>query len=534
MPLPFAVPPHAHLLRVSHMQALERAADAAGHSFAAMIEQAGAAVAREIVQRHAPLIPRPLILAGPGNNGGDGLVCGRHLLEAGVRPRIYLWKRSTDPIDDPDGHLARLAAKRVDIARCEDDPDLAQLSAWLEEADILVDALLGTGSNRPIGGELAALLDRCRAALEAMPHLRVCAVDCPSGLNCDTGAVDPHTLPADFTVTFAAARWGHYTFPGAERCGQVRVADIGIAPTLYPEVGAFVLGAALLAPLLPLRMNASHKGSFGKLMAAVGSVPYAGAAALSLGAAARVGAGLVTGAIPEPVWPVLAAQLREPTWLPLPATGGSFNAEGAGSLRDAAQGYDALLLGCGLTQTESAIAFVTALLKGPELPPLLIDADGLNCLAHMPNWYASLPARCVLTPHPAEFARLLDRPLSDVTAQRWELALEAAARWQVVVLAKGPYTVIADPEGRLAVLPVATPALATAGTGDVLSGAITGLMAQGVAPFAAACLGAWLHGAAGLLCEEEIGRAGVVAGDVLARLPQALYALAARVPRPRG
>ncbi len=537
------VPPTARLLRVDEMQALERAADAAGHSYATMMELAGAAVARQILQRHAPLVPRPLILVGPGNNGGDGLVCARHLLEAGAQPRVYLWKR--DPARDEGGHLARLANARATlararaaIARADEDPTQAQLAAWLEEADVIVDALLGTGANRPIGDELAAILDCCRDAVNAMAQLRVCAVDCPSGLNCDTGAVDPHTLRADDTVTFAAAKWGHYRFPGAAHCGAVAVADIGIDAALYPEAGAFVLDAAMVAPLLPERGNVSHKGSFGKMVGAVGSVSYPGAAALSLGAAGHVGAGLVTGAVPEGIWPVVAPQLREATWQLLPADEasemGGFAPDGAARLAKVAADYDAMLVGCGISLTDGTVAFVEQLLASDSLPPLVIDADGLNCLTRIAGWPARLPDACVLTPHPAEFGRLLEMPLADVQAQRWELALEAAARWRCVVLVKGPYTVIAEPGGRLAVLPVATPALATAGTGDVLAGTITGLIAQGVAPFAAACLGAWLHGAAGLLCEAEIGRAGVVAGDVLARLPAALRKLAGQAPTRRG
>ena len=531
------VPPDARLLRVAEMQALERAADAAGHSYAAMMEQAGAAVAREILQRHAPLLPRPLVLVGPGNNGGDGLVCARHLLEAGARPRIYLWKRN--PAQDDGRLLARLVDAHAEVARVEEDPLFAQLDGWLEEADVLVDALLGTGANRSIGDDLAALLDHCWGALDTLPYLRVCAVDCPSGLDCDAGAIDAHALPADYTVTFAAAKWGHYRFPGAAACGAIAVAKIGIDPALYPPPRVFLLNAEMLSPLLPVRGNVSHKGSFGKVLGAVGSVPFAGAAALSLGAAARVGAGLVSGAVTRATWSVVAPQLREATWLILPTDSehaeerGTLSSDGVEILGGATPDYDALLLGCGITFTDASVAFVEALLAKVDMPPTLIDADGLNCLTQIDDWAQHLPDQCVLTPHPAEFARLLDLPLADVQARRWELALEAATRWQVVVLVKGPYTVIAHPDGRLAILPVATPALATAGTGDVLAGAITGLMAQGVEAFGAACLGAWLHGAAGLLCEEEIGRAGVVAGDVLARLPAALRALAARAPRTR-
>jgi NAD(P)H-hydrate epimerase len=221
---------------------------------------------------------------------------------------------------------------------------------------------------------------------------------------------------------------------------------------------------------------------------------------------------------------VAAARLAEPTWVLLAAQDGGVAAEAAEPLRAALRGYDALLLGCGLTQQPGAVAFVERLVAGGELPPTLLDADGLNCWARL-DPRPTLPAHAVLTPHPAEMARLCAATPGEVTAHAWELARARAAEWNAVVLLKGPYTVIAAPDGTLAVLPVATPALATAGSGDVLAGAIAGLLAQGVPPFGAACLGAWLHGAAGRLCEAEIGPAGTMAGDLIGRLPRVLAGL---------
>jgi NAD(P)H-hydrate epimerase len=538
----------SHLLSVEAMRDLEARADASGHAYAAMMERAGVAVAGEILRRGDPGREggagreggpgrtgdpgRVCILCGPGNNGGDGLICARALHDAGATVDLLLWKRAGQSGDDP----------RLDALRDRDLPitfvdETANLPELLAQADTLVDALLGTGANRPIGGTLATLLDAARAAVdtrasEARP-ITVVAVDCPSGLDCNSGGLDPHALPADITVTFALAKWGHYRFPGAAACGTIVVADIGIpAPILEQGAGrepTFLLDAATVAKWMPLRSPNSHKGSFGKLMVAAGSVPFPGAAVLACAAGGRVGAGLVTGAIPEPIWPVAAGHLREPTWLPLPANEGALAASAAPRLLGALDVYDALVLGCGLTQQPGAMAFVEALLDGAAqqtLPATLIDADGLNCLAQLAPWPERLrracPSGAILTPHPAEFARLLGLPVGEVVARRWELAREAAATWGVVVLVKGPYTVIAEPTGALAVLPVATPALATAGTGDVLSGSIGGLLAQGMAPFVAACAGAWLHGQAGLLCAEEIGLAGVVAGDVAHRLPAAL------------
>ncbi|MCB9151878.1 MAG: NAD(P)H-hydrate dehydratase [Caldilineaceae bacterium] len=518
------------LVTVAEMQQIERRAATAGHSYASMMEMAGRAVAQRILAarsamaKHGPV----LVLVGPGNNGGDGLVCARHLHENGVQTRVYLWRRATDPEHDDENHFARLVDLGIPTAHTDDDPAFAQLQSWLREASMVVDALLGTGANRPIAEQLAELLHHVRTA-QTEYELPCVAVDCPSGLNCDTGALDPHALFAEQTVTFAYGKWGHYQFPGAEACGQITVADIGIPTSVTTASQTFVLNEQWLTPQLPQRSNNSHKGSFGKVMAVVGCMNYAGAAYLSCAAAGRVGAGLVTGAIPQPVWAPTASKLTEATWLPLPATDtGHFDATAAYPVGEALAGYKALLVGCGLGQTDSTGQFLHQLLGHLGLPPTVIDADGLNCLAQIAQWPTRLPEFTVLTPHMAEMSRLSRLPIADVTAQRWTLAQQKAAEWNVVLLIKGPYTVIAAPSGELAILPVATSALATAGTGDVLAGSIAGLLAQELAPFAAACLGSWIHGMAGLLCAQEIGAIGVVASDLLPRLPLVLRKMYAR------
>jgi NAD(P)H-hydrate epimerase len=521
------------LVTVAEMAALEKRADAVGHSYATMMEIAGQAVASFLCKHHRQTLV--IVLAGPGNNGGDGLVCARHLHEAGVAVRLYLWKRSTDPEHDYENHYQKLQALGVVTAHADNDPEFATLTRWLDEAPAytLVDALLGTGNNRPIAGQLAALLDRVTAwRRETMNghHSTVVAVDCPSGLYADSGEIDPHALPADNTITFAYAKVGHYKFPGAAACGRLQVVDIGIDPALAADVQTFVLDEATMRAWLPVRSNNSHKGSFGKAMLAVGSHNFPGAAFLSCSAAGRVGAGLVTGAVTEAVWSVVAGKLPEPTWVPLPTGAGDERgviAEAAAPvLLDALAGYDVLAMGCGLNKKPTTVRFVRRLLESAEkLPATLIDADGLNCLAQLENWPDLLPPDTVLTPHAAELGRLCGLSVQEVVARRWELAREKAAAWQAIVLAKGPYTVIAHPDGRLAVLPIATPALATAGTGDVLSGTIAGLLAQGLDPFAAACTGAWLHGQAGLRCAAEIGNAGVVASDLLPHLPHVIRSL---------
>lgn len=566
------ISPHTRIVSVAEMQRLEKETDAAGQSYAAMMEQAGIAVADAIQKRFLHTTDAPvLVLVGPGNNGGDGLVCARHLSDAGYPVRIYLWKRKTAPQDDYEGHFAQLIKRNVPTHSAQEDPDSLQLAAWLDEAVVVVDALLGTGANRPIKGELARICRQLTHArsrrLSLQDKLAVVCVDVPSGLHADSGVLDPHTAPADMTVTFGCAKTGHFQFPGAAILGDLVMADIGIPPELTADILTFFLTPEYVAGLLPERSNNSHKGTFGKGMAIVGCVNFPGAVLLSCAAMGRVGAGLVTGAVPQPVWMSVSSALAEPTWLLLSHDLGVINAEAVGTINQVLNDYDALLIGCGLGQANATRTFLqqflsrkhrqppTALprefattddrvgdstedsfpfrsLHGreqppaniPPLPPTVIDADGLNNLAQLDDWPSLLPAACVLTPHPAEMARLCGLP-SAVINKRWSLAREKAATWNAVVLLKGPYTVIAHPDGRLAVLPVATPALATAGSGDILAGAITGLMGQGLSPFHAACLGAWLHGRAGELCEQEIGPAGVVARDLLPFLPVAMNEL---------
>jgi hydroxyethylthiazole kinase-like uncharacterized protein yjeF len=550
------------LLTVDEMKQLEQKADAAGHSYATMMENAGRAVANAIEERIPPKDKRMLVLVGPGNNGGDGLVAARHLSKAGAQIVCYLWKSRPD--DDP--NLAAVQQCNIHCIASDNDGNGKTLHKALRNVDVIIDALLGTGIKRPIKGTLKRLLDtvgqvvqerrkaptghlaRLVPCLDAardadIPSPFIVAVDVPTGLDCDTGAVDPAILRADLTVTFAAAKRGQFCFPGADLVGELVIADIGIDPALSQDIQTEIAIPQSIGALLPLRPTNAHKGTFGKAMIVAGSANYTGAPFLAAAAAARVGTGLVTLAPPQSIHPILATKLSEATFLLLPHDMGVLVPGATKVLFPKLKDYTALLVGPGLGQEKQTFAFVHQLLgmalpqqprpigfqrsKEPtpremELPPLVIDADGLNALAGTTEWWISVPENSILTPHPGEMARLTARDRAEINDNRLTVASEYAHKWGQIVVLKGAHTVIAAPDGRITVMPFANPGLATAGTGDVLAGTIVGMLAQGLSAFDAAVCGAYLHGLAGEMAVRQLGRAGTLASDLLPLLPKAM------------
>jgi hydroxyethylthiazole kinase-like uncharacterized protein yjeF len=551
------------IVTTDEMRRIERAADAGGLTFDQMMENAGRAVAEAIDEWIGAEDATVLVLVGPGNNGSDGLVAARYLAEMGATVTLYVGKRETKG----DKNWEKAHARDIPALWLANDADLQELGARLAEADVIIDALLGTGVTRPIEGDLKRLLDAVRevveqrrrpadgrlvAPAEGFAELNppvVVALDVPSGLNSDSGALDPAALPADLTVTLAAVKRGHILFPGAEAVGQLVVADIGIPPDLCADIGLEMATPAQVANLLPARPVGGHKGTFGWAMVVAGSVNYTGAAALAGTAAARVGAGLVTLGLPQAIHRSVAARLSEATFLLLPDDTGVLAPGAAKVLVDRLASYAALLVGPGLGHEKPTEEFIDELFGGPKmahrrhvgfahqgaedavekesakLPALVVDADGLNLLAKRDKWWERLSAGTVLTPHPGEMARLMGSTTQEVQADRLGCAARMAAKWGHVVVLKGAYTVVAAPDGRVTVLPFANPALATAGSGDVLAGAIVGMRAQGLAAFEAALVGGYLHGLAGELARESLGDAGVVAGDLAAMLPLAIRRL---------
>ena len=507
------------ILTTSQMRQVEQECAKIGLPPSVLMENAGKAVAEE-VRRILGTIDQQhiLILIGPGNNGGDGLVAARHLHDWGAKVSLYLFSQRTP--DDPNFNLVQ--ERGITCVEVTQDEGLDRLDELLSSANAVIDAMFGTGKSRPLRGIFLQALDRVSRAKKRQPGIHIIALDLPSGLNADTGAVDPACLYADNTITLGFPKPGLLNPPGAERAGKVTVADIGIPTYLAEQVNKEVTNSDWAKLFLPERPLEANKGSFGRVLVVAGSINYIGAAYLACSGALRVGAGLVTLATAHSLQPILASKLTEVTYLPLPESGpGIISPEAARLIHQELSHYNVLLLGCGLGQSQSAIRFIQAALLRLKLepPPLVLDADALNTLAKTPKWWQQLTDNAILTPHPGEMARLTGLPIDKIQSDRAGIAKRMAVEWHKIIVLKGAYTVIAAPDGQSRISPIANPGLASGGTGDVLSGVITGLVAQGLSLFDAAACGVFLHGEAGEMVKARLGDAGMIASDLLPELP---------------
>ena len=504
------------------MREIEARSERAGTSTGALMERAGLEVARRARHHLGHLTGVPVtVLVGPGNNGGDGLVAARHLRMWGARVLVYICldRRESDPELVPTPGPGRAPV------RAAEDEGLVQLKEALASSHLVVDAVLGTGRARPIQGPLKAILDVLAEARSRPRSPRVLAVDLPTGLDADTGTVDPLCPSADITVALGNPKVGLFSHSGADKIGTLEVVDIGLPDGLDSDIGLELMTSAWARATLPDRPSAAYKGSFGRTMVVAGSRDYVGAASLAATAATRVGVGLVTVAVPRSLQAAVASRAAEPTYLPLAESSpGVVSPDAVSRILDNLAGYSALLVGCGIGQAPTTRELVERLLlSGADLPPTVVDADALNILSGSKrdgeNWWERYTSNAILTPHPGEMARLTGIPTAAIQDDRIGVAVDSASRWNKVTVLKGARTVVASPGGKTMLSPFANPGLASAGTGDVLAGAVVGLLAQGLTLEDAAALGVYLHGTAGERVRRELGEAGMVAGDLLAALP---------------
>lgn len=489
-----------------------------------MMEHAGLGVA-ECVRREAqPSADASLlVLAGKGNNGGDALAAARHLALAGLRVQVLLLASRGDLKADPRLMLSLAERCGIAVLECGQAERWRELQEPVDEADLIVDGILGTGLNQPIGGWLAEVVE----AVNASPA-PVFSIDIPSGLSGDRTNIPGPAIEATLTVALGLPKPALVLPPAEALAGQVRVVGLGLPMEALLDAPSTLdlLEDEWIRDLLPVRAPDAHKGDFGHVLAVVGSRGKPGAGALVSAAALRAGAGLVTAAVPGSAHAAVSGYRAEVMAEPLPETpSGGLAWSAIDRLRQLAQGKDLLVVGPGLGTEPDTVQVLQALVAETRMP-LVLDADGLNAFAGRAERLDGRDRVLVLTPHPGEMGRLLGSSAAAVQQDRLQASREVAATRSCHVVLKGYRTLIAAPDGHVDVNPTGNPGLATAGAGDVLSGFAAGFLAQGLDPADALRCAVYLHGRAADLAARDLGEIALVASDVIEYLPRALRSVA--------
>ncbi|HUU29697.1 MAG TPA: NAD(P)H-hydrate dehydratase [archaeon] len=522
------------ILTAAQMQQVDRETiEVLGLPGAVLMESAGRAVVEAI--KNCPQTcqsRRPVVLCGKGNNGGDGFVVARYLSSFAGHgfPLVFLCGKLSDLSGDA-ATMARVAVNcGVKVIELSEEK-LPEFASALKKADLAVDGLLGSGASGSPRGLTAQVIEMLSEYL-----VPVVAIDSPSGVEMDTGRIPGAAVNAMLTVTFGFEKIGHRLYPGRSLCGDVVVADIG-----FPEVAVqkarcsiFVSEACDIKHRLPVRKIDSHKGDYGKILVLGGSTGLTGAPVMTCETALVCGAGMVTAAVPASLNPVFEMKMTEAMTRPFADRGsGALQPEALEAIEQFARDMDVLAIGPGLGRDEGTVRLVLDL--APKVKkPVVIDADGLNAFSHDPERLSLFAGSAVITPHPGEMARLSKLDPEQIKSSPIKVARDFASKLGVVVLLKGSPSCTAEPGGRVVLNPTGGPALSKAGSGDVLTGIIAALLAQGLEVFDAAFCGAYLHGLAGDIAAGKLGQYSVVATDLIAFLPQAIAEIAASFSDPGG
>ncbi|MBN1140743.1 MAG: NAD(P)H-hydrate dehydratase [Deltaproteobacteria bacterium] len=512
------------LVTAEEMRLLDREAiEGYGVPGVVLMENAGRGAARCFDDFFRPLRPGPaLVVCGKGNNGGDGYVIARHLENLGWQVAVLALAEREAVAGEARINLEILLRSGIEVVFAPDAERLDAATARLAGFRLLVDAIFGNGLAAEVRGHYARAIDWINASGAA-----VAAVDLPSGVDADRGRILGCAVKASCTATFAFPKVGQMLQPGAAFGGEVRTIDIGMPRALLEKVSdrQLLVGAGVAAALLPQRPVAGHKGTFGHLLVVAGSIGKSGAAVLAAQGGSRAGAGLVTAACPALIHNILEMKLTEAMTCPLPDLDGALSLQAYEEIMALATGKKVLALGPGLGTAPETTALVRRLVRHCELP-LVLDADALNALEGRPEALGERRSPSViLTPHPGEMARLTGQSVAEIESDRLGVAREYARRFGVVVVLKGARTVVAFPDGRVRLNGSGNPGMASGGMGDVLTGVVAGLVAQGMEPGEAAVLGVFLHGTAADRLATVKGVAGLCAGEVAAELPGAIHSL---------
>lgn len=500
------------------MKEAEQYAVERGVSALRLMENAGSAAARFIRENFTIEGKRCAVLCGRGNNGGDGFVVARRLIESGALVTVILAAGSpkapnaAEMFERLKGLPVTLLDYQYDSTRCTDA---------LDKSSLIIDAVFGTGFSGQLTGQTAKLITAVNKYSDRN-NAPVIALDMPSGADAETGEVAGSCVRAEYTVTFAAPKTGQLTFPAAEYCGIVRAVNIGIPPDAFDKFIAPVelLEEDAVKSMLPKRAKDSNKGDYGKLYCLCGSLGMAGAAAMPVLSALRCGAGIVTAGVPKSIYSVVASKLNEALVYPLEETGsGSLALSNLMRLTESSEKGSALLIGCGLSHNPETVSLIRELVRSATCP-VVLDADGINAFEGHIDILRESKAELILTPHPGEMARIIGRSIAEVQASRLRTAAEFAADAGVTLVLKGAYTVIAGKTGSVWINPTGNPGMARGGSGDILAGMVASFAAQGFTPESAACSAAYLHGLAGDRCAQRLSQYGMLPTDMLMEIPQ--------------
>jgi hydroxyethylthiazole kinase-like uncharacterized protein yjeF len=482
----------------------------------ALMEQAGACAAAALQRRFTPAGRTVYLFCGKGNNGGDGLVMARLLHSQGYHVEVILTAERERLSPDASAMYEKLVDCGVEPKLWEQwDKDTLNI----EETDIIVDALLGTGLSSNLRQPYADLV----SLINSTPAFTL-AVDLPTGLDATTGAVLCQCVKADLTVTFCREKYAHRLPASLEYCGKVELCDIGIPQEAVDSVhpNAHLITKQTLNQLLPPRKANAHKGMFGRILLIGGSLTMSGAISMAAKACLRTGGGLVTTAVPQVIHSVVAQRSMESMCIPLPCQEGAISKEAIPTLLEFAKKCDAVAIGCGMTVTEDTKQVVAALLAHVTCP-LILDADAINCVASHMELLQKAAGPVILTPHSGEMGRLLGLTPQEVEADRMGAVRKLADTYHVTALLKGQFTLVAEPEGKLFINTTGNNGMATGGSGDVLTGviaALAGFRSFAHHPSQAAIAGVYLHGAAGDVAARTHSQYGMIAGDIIEALPQ--------------
>lgn len=495
-----------------------RARDEFGIPTLLLMENAALGITRIVENKLGSVKEKRItVIAGKGNNGGDGLAAARLLYNRGAKVCIYLLSESEALTGDAATNLNIALKMGIDI-HSKVNYDLRTMKSVINHSHLIIDAILGTGLSSPIKGEYSEIIEMINHS-----ERPAVAVDIPTGINSDTGEVMGIAVKATDTITFALPKRGHLLYPGSEYTGKLHVVDISIPVAAIEKESIYVnlLTEEEMGGLIPSREKNSHKGSFGHVLVIAGSIGKGGAAAMTSISCLRAGSGLVTLATPQSVQPIVAEKLTEIMTSPLPETyDKTISLSAMDEIMKLIRDKDVIAIGPGLTIHKDTAAVVRRLIKESEIP-IVIDADGINALIDHIDILKERRVATILTPHPGEMGRLIGKSTADVQKDRIGTARNFAMSHNVFLVLKGANTVIAEPSGKVYISPTGNPGMATAGTGDALTGIIAGFIAQMNDVSAGVRLGVFLHGLAGDIAAKDVGMISMIAGDLIDRIPAA-------------